>query len=91
MGDSGDAFETPCKIVWAKYGKFWYPATVVTWQELPDNLKMRGFRSIGKLSVIVQWFDEVNFSKVKIQNLDVLSDNEVDLERAGIPSGLLSH
>ena len=70
---------TPGKIVWAKYGKFWYPATVITWQDLPDNLKLRGFRKIGKSSVIVQWFGEINFSKVKIQNLDELSDNETKL------------
>ena len=46
IGESDDLYETEVddndnddrdpatgKIVWAKYGIFWYPATVVKWQE----------------------------------------------------------
>ena len=66
-------------IVWAKYGRFWFPARICCLSDLPENLRSR-FPSNEK--VIVKWIGEDNYSQVPSSHVDELGENLVDAARA---------
>ena len=73
----------PGDIVWGKYGKFYYPAKIVSHGEFPEKLQ-KSFRVRKAESVIVRWYGEGNFSWVQNKNLDELAENKSDSTRAAI-------
>lgn len=71
----------PGDIVWGKYGKYWYPGKVVPQQDVP--IEHHNFlRCNDSHKVVVKWYGENSFSKIKINNLDLLAENKVDAARA---------
>lgn len=72
---------SPGDIVWAKYQRTYFPAKVVTPSEVPVQLHKTLFRSLQD-SVVVRWYGESNFSRIKIANVDPLAENKVDSSRA---------
>lgn len=82
--DSEDDDENlaPGEVVWAKYGKTWYPAQIVSHCDVPLKLPKNLFRSKGKDFIVVKWYGEERYSKVRTANVDTLAENKVDAARA---------
>ena len=74
-------------IVWAKYGRIWYPAKVCCLADLPESLQVRFSKYKDKL--IVKWFGENMYSSVTASQIDVLEENLVDAARAARSSHIL--
>jgi len=72
----------PGDIVWAKYGRMWYPAKVLSTNEIPIHLQKNLARSAQKDSVVVKWYGEDKYSRVKTGNVDMLAENKLDASRA---------
>ena len=81
--DSEDEDLGPGDIVWARYGRVWYPAKIVSSEDVSKNLHKSLFRSKpGEDALVVKWYGEDRFSRVKTQNIDHLPENKVDAARA---------
>lgn len=80
--ESDDENLAPGEIVWAKYGKTFYPAQIVSHYDVPPKLQKKLFRSKGKDFVVVKWYGEDRYSKVRTVNVDILAENKVDVARA---------
>lgn len=80
--DSSEESISPGDIVWAKYGRVWYPAKIVSSCDVPIRLQRNLFRCKGDDSVVVLWYGEDRFSRVKCVNIDVLAENKIDASRA---------
>ena len=69
----------PGDIVWALYGRRWYPGRLVNMSDLPDNV--RGSFKNPKCRYIVKWYGEDQYSLVN--KVDILAENRIDAQRAG--------
>lgn len=49
-------------VVWAKYGKFWYPAKVVSLETVPTNFRKKLPSTENKY--VISWFGESKFSAI---------------------------
>lgn len=87
--DDEEADISPGSIVWAKYGKRFYPAKVTCRSDLPNNLKTGLFRRQKSGSVIVKWYGENNFSWVKVASVEDLAENKIDSSRASIDEDMM--
>ena len=68
-------------IVWAKWGRRYFPTTVISYNELKAKLR----RSKDTLDyVIVQWYGENNYSWVYVGNMYELSENKSDASNAAV-------
>ena len=75
----------PGDIVWALYGRRWYPARLVHLSELPDNVRGSFKNPQGKS--IVKWYGEDRYSLVR--KVDNLAENRLDAKRAGQSKDIL--
>ena len=64
----------PGDIVWGKYGRKFFPAKIVSFNQLPEKVQAGLGKSRKADSVIVQWYGEDNYSWVKTRNIDELSN-----------------
>lgn len=80
----------PGDIVWAKYGRAFYPAKVVHPKDVPTNQKRTLLRSV-KDTVLVKWYGEERISRVKSANVETLAENKVDAYRASRNERILRH
>ena len=79
--DQEESQFTPDDVVWAKHGRTWYPAKVVSCADVPEKLHKSLFRNkVDEL--VVQWYGEKTFSWKKTSQLDHLSENRIDSSRA---------
>ena len=68
-------------IVWGKHGRVWYPAKVVSNEDVPANtMRSLGRNLVGK--VIVKWWGEENYSALQEKNVEKLARNQIDEFRA---------
>ena len=74
-------------VVWAKYGKTWYPAKICGSTEIPQALKNKLYQSTALVPVL--WYVENKHSLVQIQNIDHLSQNRVDEARGSVSEDIL--
>ena len=75
-----DSEFNPGDIIWAKYGRIWYPAQIYSLADVPVHLQSQ-FQG-QKEKVIVKWFGEDKYSSVLVNQLDVLGENLIDAARA---------
>ena len=75
----------PGDIVWALYGRRWYPAKLLSVSDLPHNIKGSFRNPRGKF--IVKWFVEDRFSLVN--KVEPLAENRLDAQRAGQSKNIL--
>ena len=82
---SGNSCFGPGDIVWAKWKLRYFPAKVISYNELNSSLKAKLLRSKDKLDyVIVQWNEENNYSWVYVGNMYELSENKCDASNAAV-------
>ena len=74
----------PGDIVWAKYGRTYFPAKVVNYKELSEKLQADLNRTRKSESIVVEWYGENNYSWVNVRNLDELSENKCDSARVAV-------
>ena len=75
--DQKESQFTPGDVVWAKHGRTWYPAKVLSRADVPENLHKSLFRNkVDEL--VVQWYGEKTFSWKRTSQLDHLSENHID-------------
>ena len=67
-------------VVWAKYGKFWYPGKVVSLETVPTNIRKKLPSTENKY--VISWFGESNFSAIAKDNVEMLARNKSDKARA---------
>ena len=79
----------PEDIVWGKYRRKFFPAKIVSFNQLPEKVQAGLGKSRKADTVIVQWYGEDNYSWVKTRNIDELSENKCDSARATLGSPLL--
>ena len=82
--DNEGTLAAPGDIVWARYGRCFYPAKIISYSGLPSNLQSGLFRKKKSESVIVKWYGESNFSWVRLKNIDELAENKIDNARASM-------
>ena len=71
----------PGDIVWAKHGRVWYPAKVVHLDSVPINIaKLLGRSATNK--IVVQWWNEDNYSALHESKVELLGRNQIDEFRA---------
>ena len=75
----------PGDIVWALYGRRWYPARIVNISDLPENA--RGSFKNPRGRNIVKWYGEDQYSFVT--KVDILAENRIDAQRAGQSKDIL--
>ena len=73
--------------VWAKYLRTWYPAKVVSPDDIPPSLKRKLQTSEGLIAV--QWYGEDRYSLVQRTNTDTLAQNRIDEVRAAVTEQML--
>ena len=73
----------PGDIVWAKWGRKYFPAKVISYKELDSSIKTK-LRCSKKTSdyVVVQWYGENNYNWVSVKNMYELSENKCDAANA---------
>lgn len=79
----------PGDVVWAKHGRMWYPARVVSPFDVPEHLKGPLTRHLTQSKVLVKWYGEDNFSSITIDHLDYLAENKIDSARASRSHNML--
>ena len=73
--------------VCAKYLRTWYPAKVVSPDDIPPSLKRKLQTSDGLIAV--QWYGEDRYSLVRWANTDILAQNRIDEVRAAVSEQML--
>ena len=65
--DNDSRTYSPGDIVWGKYGRFWYPAVIVSLTDVPEQFRKKFSRVEDNF--ILKWFGEDRFSAVKIHSI----------------------
>ena len=72
----------PGDVVWARHGRIWYPAKVLSPTEVPDHLKSSLLRHLTQNKVVVKWYGEDNYTTISVQHVNHLAENKLDVARA---------
>ena len=67
-------------MLWAKYGKFYYPGEIVSQETVSSIIRRKLPTTQNKY--VVSWFGENNFSVIAKENVEFLARNKIDKARA---------
>ena len=68
-------------IVWGKHGRIWYPALVVSRDEVPEIALRKLGRNLDS-KILIKWWGENNYSALRDNCVEQLARNRVDEYRA---------
>ena len=79
-GDSENDDENmgPGDVVWALYGRTWYPGRLCDMVDVPENSRKNLKNPNGKF--IVKWYGEDQYNLVS--KIEILAENRIDAQRA---------
>ena len=69
-------------IVWAKYGKLFYPAKVVGKKDVPIEHHRQLFSGSSDKHAVVMWYGEDKYSRVLVSKITLLAESREDAKRA---------
>ena len=72
-------------IVWAKYGKSFYPAKVVGKDDVPEQYHKQLFAVHSVKHAVILWYGENRYSRIPFSRITVLAESREDSLRASNP------